>query len=116
MQHLTIITGKQGSGKSSLAFKMTSTKNAVWVNRLSERLLRNYLTEKTEVIILDEIADLPGTVRTLESMIKKGFIRVSTPEQNVSITREIPEIILVSQCGKENISEFILKNSNIISL
>ena len=116
MQNLTIITGKKGSGKSSLAFKMTSTKNAVWVDRLSVRLLKNYLTEKTEVIILDEIVDVSETVKTLESLMKQGFVRISTPEKNISITRELPEIILISQSEKETFPAFILEHSKIISL
>ena len=116
MQNLTIITGKQGSGKTTLAMKMTGSKNTIWANRLTDNLLKNYLNEKTEVIILDEVVDVSGTVKTLQTLIKKGFVSLPTPQKNLSITRELPEIILISQCEKENFPAFILEHSKIISL
>ena len=116
MKKVTIIIGKQNSGKTTLAMEMACTKNAIWTNHLSDHLLQYYLTDTTEAIILDEITDFSGTVKALETLMRKDFILISKPQENISITRSLPEIIMISQANKENIPAFILEHSNLITL
>ena len=92
---ITIITGKRGSGKSSLVEKIVGDKKAVWVQEYS---LKNdfwtseYKVKKdTEFIIVDEATDIEelkelfNDVLTIQEPFKRKY----------SIS--MPQIIIVSQ-------------------
>lgn len=92
---ITIITGKRGSGKSTLVKKIVGDKKAVWVQEYS--LKSDFWTSEygvkadTEFIIVDEgteieeLKELFGDVLVIREPMKKDY-RVS-----------MPQIIIVSQ-------------------
>lgn len=116
MSQITVITGRQSSGKTSLAMEMSSNKNAIWASNFNYQLLKDYLTDETQVIILDEIQNFTETIRNLEFYMRQGFVLIRKPFTNFSISFPFPEIILVMQKSKESLPVFIQENSNFISL
>ena len=92
---ITIITGKRGSGKSSLAKKIVGDKKAVWVQQhslKSDFWASEYGVKKnTEFIIVDELSDI--------DKVKELFNDVLTIQERLKRKRRIsmPQIIIVSQ-------------------
>lgn len=92
---ITIITGKRGSGKSSLAKKIVGDKKAVWVQQhslKSDFWASEYeVKADTEVIIVDEVSDI--------SKVKELFNDVLVIQERLKRKRRVsmPQIIIVSQ-------------------
>ena len=92
---ITIITGKRGSGKSSLVEKIVGDKKAVWVQEYSLKgafwTSEHEVKADTEFIIIDEATDIEelkelfGDVLTIREPFKRKY----------SIS--MPQIIIVSQ-------------------
>lgn len=92
---VTIITGKRGSGKSSLVKKIVEDKKAVWVEQYALKgafWTSEYEVKKnTEFIIIDEVTEIGelkelfGDVLVVRERLKKDY----------SIS--MPQIIIVSQ-------------------
>ncbi len=92
---ITIITGKRGSGKSSLVKKIVGDKKATWVQQYA---LNGYfwtseygVKADTEFIIVDEATDIEG--------LKELFNDVLVIQERLKRKRSIsmPQIIIVSQ-------------------
>lgn len=92
---ITIITGKRGSGKSTLVKKIVGDKKAIWVEQYA--LKGAFWTSEygvkadIEFIIVDEVTEIEelkelfGDVLTIRERLKKDY-RIS-----------MPQIIIVSQ-------------------
>ena len=92
---ITFITGKRGSGKSSLVKKIVGDKKAVWV---PEYALKNdfwtseYGVKKnTEFIIIDEATE----IEELKELFNDNLVIQERLKRKRSIS--MPQIIIVSQ-------------------
>ena len=101
MKQATIITGKQGTGKTILAMEMASKKDTIWTSSLDYINLRELLTENTGFIVLDEITNFKSIAPDLQKLMKNRTITFRKPyERNITIM-PLPHIILITQ----NLSE-----------
>ncbi len=92
---ITIITGKRGSGKSSLVKKIVGDKKAIWVQQYA---LNGYfwtseygVKADTEFIIIDEATDIEG----LKELLNDVLVIQERLKRKRSIS--MPQIIIVSQ-------------------
>ena len=92
---ITIITGKRGSGKSSLVKKIVGDKKAVWVPEYALKgafwTSEHGVDAGTEFIIVDEVSDI--------SKVKELFNDILVVQERFKRKRSIsmPQIIIVSQ-------------------
>ena len=92
---ITIITGKRGSGKSSLVKKIVGDKKAVWVQQHS--LKNDFWTSEygvkknTEFIIVDEVTE----IEELKELFSDVLVIQEPFKRKYSIS--MPQIIIVSQ-------------------
>ena len=92
---ITIITGKRGSGKSSLVKKIVGDKKAVWVPEYalkSDFWASEYGVKKdTEFIIIDEATD----IEEIKELFNDVLVIQEPFKRKYSIS--MPQIIIVSQ-------------------
>ena len=92
---ITIITGKRGSGKSSLVKKIVGDKKAIWVQQYA--LNGDFWTSEygvkadTEFIIVDEVTE----IEELKELFSDALVIQERLKRKRSIS--MPQIIIVSQ-------------------
>lgn len=96
MKKVTIITGAANSGKTTKAREMTSSKKAVWLDRLNldDPFLFQSITPETEVIVMDGLAG-KKCLPEIKLLITTPMLMVNR-KGKLPIEVERPEIIIVS--------------------
>ena len=115
MNQVTIITGKQGSGKTLLAMKMASEKNAIWMSSLDCCRLRDTLTEEIGFVILDELSDVKSTARELHVLTRNKSITFRQPYDTKQTTIPLPHFIMTAY-NLDEIPKELQEKSEIIQL
>ena len=92
---ITIITGKRGSGKSSLVEKIVGDKKAVWVQEYALKgafwTSEHGVDADTEFIIVDEATD----IEELKELFNDVLVIQEPFKRKYSIS--MPQVIIVSQ-------------------
>ena len=115
MTQLTIITGKQNSGKSTLARKMTEGKKTFIVNSTIGNGNMADLEQDTEFILLDEYQNDMQSMKRITSWILENEIRIRQPYHENAESFKTPHFIICSQtCVK--VPEAIKSLTELINL
>lgn len=109
MPKITIITGEQGSGKSTIARRLALGKKWIVkysVNKNTLNRFFDFIDETTEVIIIDEL--ICNTKKDNEDLIKffasLSSIEIRKPYSIKRITIKVPEMIII--CRNVNAKNF----------
>ena len=112
MNNLTIITGKQGSGKSTKAKEITANKKALWLTELQPGWVKE-LQDETEVVILDE-CNWTRDKMSIMDLISQTTISYRKPYEKEKTTRKTPYFII---CTNDKVTnETVTKGTVIINL
>lgn len=99
---ITIITGAQGSGKTSLAYQLLSknrkTPKHCFINSMFR--IRDYVKEDTEVIVMDLPADNVAELGLFLNAADLPEMSFRPPYQKDYVTIKRPELIVCIQHGK----------------
>ena len=115
MKKVTIINGKQGSGKTILAMQIANKKNAIWMSGLNYSYLKSELSEQTEIIILDELHDTKKTATELQILLRNQNITFRKPYASETTTIPLPDFIITTQ-DLSLIPTELKRSSKIINL
>ena len=111
MQNLTIITGKQSSGKSTLASKITENLKAVIISDSKYPNLKEAFDEEPEVIVLDEARSID--IQVISNYLKIGSFTYRPPYQNQTISKPFPKVIC---CTNQSINIELFPEAEFIHL
>lgn len=112
MHHVTIITGKQGSGKTTFAnhyVKETSTRYAITSPNKHDfkTSITRCIVEKIDTLLIDEIEFDDSRI-----YLFKDTITLRLPYSNNPTSCKMPRIVIVTCIGVKKIKS-ILKHFNI---
>jgi hypothetical protein len=97
MRNIYLITGKEGSGKNTLADKIVGGKTSICFNKFFQEEFRDiekFLHTKKDFILIDEA--VKGNKESIEKIIKFFPVKIRLPYE-AKITTANPDIIIVSQ-------------------
>ena len=115
MNQITIITGNQGAGKTILAMKLASGKNAIWMRNLNFNSIKKALIEETGYVILDEISDVKSTARELLFLTTNNSITIREPYDSAKKIIPFPHFIMTA-FNLDEIPKELQEKSTIIQL
>ena len=97
---ITVITGKRGSGKSSLVKKIVGDKKAVWVQQYALNgafwTSSHGVKADTKYIVIDEVSDITKVSELFEDILvikqpQKHRYRITTPNV-LLVMKDIPKM------------------------
>ena len=114
MQKKTLITGKQGSGKTEKAKEISIGKSMV-ISAESYKEDIKFYDETIETIILDEVV-FKRHFEIVKSLITKEKMTFRKPYESKSKDYEIPNVIICTQDNGENLVDSLPFFNEVIEL
>lgn len=111
VQKFTIVTGKQSSGKSTLARKMIENLKAVIVSDSKYPGLKEAFEHEPEVIVLDEARAID--IQVISNYLKIGSFTYRPQYNSETITKPFPKVIC---CTNHDINTDLFPEAEFINL
>lgn len=101
MNNVTIISGEQGSGKTTVAHTLCEGKKAVWFNGFERNMFKNLETD-TDIMVIDNLHTIKD-LKYLKELINTKNITFRKAYSGVFNKIKRPQVIAISQLFNSNI-------------
>lgn len=92
MKPVTIITGKQGSGKTTKTKELCQGKKSKWINSLENQSIKELFID-TDVIVIEELATKKD-LKNVKKLINTKSLGIRKPYSEFETETERPELII----------------------